>query len=102
MNPRDAIGSAQDDPFEIVVDGTACLAYEGDTLAAVMVRAGSPSTRVTRLQARPRGVYCGIGVCQDCLVVVNGTASVRACLDLARVGDVVSTQEGSGRGDLAT
>lgn len=102
MNPRDVIGAAHDEPFDVVVDGSACVAYDGDTLAAVMLRAGRPAWRTTRRERAPRGVFCGIGVCQDCLVVVNGVASVRACLDLARVGDVVSTQEGTGRGDLAT
>jgi predicted molibdopterin-dependent oxidoreductase YjgC len=102
MDPREVIGAAQASGFQVVVDGVSCAAYEGDSLAAVLVRAGRRSWRVTRRTGQLRGLYCGIGACQDCLVTVNGVASVRACLDLARAGDVVSTQEGSGRGDLAT
>ena len=40
----------------------------------------------------PRGIFCGIGVCFDCLVTVNGLPDVRACRRRARDGDVVTTQ----------
>jgi hypothetical protein len=43
-------------------------------------------------------VFCGIGVCFDCLVTVNGQPSVRACLAEARPGDRVETQQGTGHG----
>jgi hypothetical protein len=39
-----------------------------------------------------RGVFCGIGVCFDCVVVVGERRDVRACRRRARDGDVVSTQ----------
>jgi aerobic-type carbon monoxide dehydrogenase small subunit (CoxS/CutS family) len=42
---------------------------------------------------------CGIGVCFDCLVTVNGMPGVRACLADARPGDVICTEEGSGFGE---
>ena len=100
MTPREALGAAPDDGFLVSVDEVPCQAYDGDTLAAVMVRAGLTSWRSTSHAGDPRGLFCGIGVCQDCLVTVGGVASVRACLDLARPGDVITTQEGSGRDDL--
>ncbi len=100
MSAGELIGAAAGVGFQVAVDGVECQAYDGDSLAAVMVRAGRLSWRTTRDGARPRGLFCGIGVCQDCLVVVNDVASVRACLDPARPGDRVVTQEGSGRADL--
>ena len=100
MSASELIGAGTGSGFLVAVDGVECQAYEGDSLAAVMVRAGRLSWRTTRGDARPRGLFCGIGACHDCLVVVNGVASVRACLDPARPGDRVETQEGSGRGDL--
>ena len=63
-------------------------------------RAGSP-WRTTRLGSRPRGAFCGIGVCFDCLVTVNGRPNVRACLEAARPGDVVTTQDRAGHADDA-
>jgi aerobic-type carbon monoxide dehydrogenase small subunit (CoxS/CutS family) len=46
-------------------------------------------------------VFCGIGVCFDCLATVNGVPNQRACLVEARPGDEVVTQEGAGHDDLA-
>lgn len=100
MTARETLGATPGDGFWVSVGGVSCQAYDGDTLAAVMIRAGRTSWRSTRHGAAPRGLFCGIGVCQDCLVTVGGVTSVRACLDLARPGDVITTQEGSGRDDL--
>ncbi|MBC6457527.1 (2Fe-2S)-binding protein [Actinomadura sp. HBU206391] len=85
------------DPFEIRFDGRPLPALPGQTLGAVLFAAGVRSWRTTRENGRPRGLFCGIGVCFDCLVTVNGDPSRRACLIEARPGDVVTTQEGAGR-----
>nr|WP_276514252.1 2Fe-2S iron-sulfur cluster-binding protein [Actinomadura citrea] len=45
----------------------------------------------------PRGVFCGIGACFDCLLTVNGVRDVRACRRRARDGDVVATQSRDAR-----
>ena len=42
--------------------------------------------RSTRKGARPRGLFCGIGVCFDCLLTVDGEANQRACLVEVRDG----------------
>jgi predicted molibdopterin-dependent oxidoreductase YjgC len=84
-------------PFEITFDGRPVPALPGQTVGAVLFAAGIRSWRTTRENRRPRGLFCGIGVCFDCLVTVNGRPSQRACLIEARPGDVVTTQEGTGR-----
>jgi hypothetical protein len=48
--------------------------------------------RTTSAAGAPRGVFCGIGVCFDCLVEVNGMRDVRACQRRAHEGDVVVSQ----------
>ena len=58
----------------------------------VILASGTLGFRRTSAQARPRGVFCGIGVCYDCLVEVNGLRDVRACQRRAADGDVVTTQ----------
>ncbi len=82
-------------------DGEPVAAEPGQSVAAALIAAGYRSWRRTRVAGRPRGVFCGIGVCFDCLVVVNGRPGQRACLVEVRAGDVVTTQEGTGRDDLA-
>jgi hypothetical protein len=76
----------------IVIDGEPIDGVEGQTIAGVLLSTGRLSWRTTSAAGRPRGVFCGIGVCYDCLVVVNGLRDVRACQRRAVDGDVVSTQ----------
>jgi len=79
----------------VVVDGTPVPAEPGQTVAAALVAAGRTTWRETRGHGRPRGLFCGIGVCFDCLVVVNGVPDVRACQRLLADGDDVRTQRGA-------
>jgi hypothetical protein len=74
----------------IVVDGAQMTGVLGQTLAGVMLSAGVVAWRRTSLGDRPRGVFCGIGVCFDCVAVVNGLADVRVCQRRANEGDVVT------------
>jgi predicted molibdopterin-dependent oxidoreductase YjgC len=73
----------------------------GQTVGAVLTAAGVRSWRTTRLEGRPRGLFCGIGICFDCLVVIDGRPNQRACLALAAPDLVVAPQEGTGHDDLA-
>jgi glycine/D-amino acid oxidase-like deaminating enzyme len=75
----------------ITVDGRPLPIRRGQTIAGVLVAAGQRVLRVTRSGGRPRGLFCAMGVCHDCLVTVNGRAGVLACRRLAADGDVVET-----------
>ncbi|MCF3105496.1 (2Fe-2S)-binding protein [Streptomyces roseoverticillatus] len=79
----------------VYVDGERHRALPGQTVAALLLATGRRSWRTTRLGGRPRGVFCGIGVCYDCLLVVNGLPDVRACLRELRDGDRVETLRGA-------
>ena len=84
----------------MTLDGRAVTAYEGETVAAVLLAEGHVATRTTP-GGSPRGVYCGMGVCFDCLVVVDGVPIARACVTWVRDGMTVERQAGFGatRGD---
>ena len=43
-----------------------------------------------------RGIFCGIGQCTDCMMVVNGIPNVRTCITPVEDGMTVETQEGLG------
>ncbi|MBC9715854.1 (2Fe-2S)-binding protein [Streptomyces sp. TRM66268-LWL] len=81
--------------MKVRIDGEETTALEGQTVAGVLLGRGLTSWRTTRGSGRPRGVFCGIGVCFDCLVVVNGVADVRACQRLVRDGDDIRVQHGA-------
>lgn len=76
--------------FEITFDGRTIPVAEGQTIAAALTAAGIRAWRTTRVGGGPRGLFCGIGVCFDCLVTVNGRQALRACQVEARPGDVVT------------
>ncbi|MFE3198288.1 (2Fe-2S)-binding protein [Embleya sp. NPDC055664] len=86
--PLDRPGDAG---FHLTVDGRRIPVEPGQTVGAAMLAAGIRSWRTTRFAGKPRGLFCGIGVCFDCLVTVDGTPSLRACLVTARPDDEVST-----------
>ncbi len=77
-------------------DGKELLANRGESIAAALISNGERITRVTRIHAQPRGVFCGIGICFDCLVVVDGINNQRACLIQVNQGMQVETQHGVG------
>lgn len=81
---------------EFTFDGAPISALPGQSIGGALLAAGIRSWRTTRVQRRPRGLFCGIGICYDCLITVGDVPNVRACLTPAQVGDVVTTQEGAG------
>ncbi|UYQ63413.1 (2Fe-2S)-binding protein [Streptomyces peucetius] len=99
--PAELVGAQPDPPFEITLDGRPVPALPGQSVAAALWSAGILAWRTTRVGGRPRGAFCGIGQCYDCLATVNGTPNRRACLVPARPGDAISTQEGHGRAELS-
>lgn len=77
-------------------DGEECSAITGQSVGAVILASGENVLRHTRFNAKPRGMFCGIGVCFDCLVVIDGIPNQRACLVEVKTGMKVETQIGSG------
>jgi len=96
-NRRVTQGVARGRQFEIEVDGQKILAYEGETIGAALAAAGVHALRRTPKQHHPRGMYCGIGLCYECAMIVNGVPNTRACQTPATPGCRVETQEGLGR-----
>ena len=61
-------------------DGRPVPTTAGESVGAALTNAGIRSWRSTRKAGRPRGLFCGIGICYDCLLTVDGSANQRACL----------------------
>ena len=77
-------------------DGTLLEAPRGLTVGGALLANGIVSWRRTPAGDRPRGLFCGVGVCFDCLVDVGDRRAVRACVTVVRDGDDVRTSA-SGR-----
>jgi len=72
------------EPLEFVMDGERCMAVAGETIAAALIASGRISFKRDK-QGRPRGPLCGMGVCFECEVSVDGVPA-RACLTKVRAG----------------
>lgn len=69
--------------------------YIGQSVGAALLAHGDRILRKTRFNEKGRGVFCGIGVCFDCLVVIDGISNQRACITEIKAGMKVQTQVGS-------
>ena len=92
VNRRIQAGVERGKCFEIEVDGERILAYEGETIAAALLAAGKRIFRYTKKKKEPRSIYCGIGVCYECGMIVDGKPNTRVCLTLAVPNCKVQTQ----------
>ena len=72
-------------------------AWPGQPIAAALLDNGISVFRHTHKTGRPRSLFCGIGQCSDCVVVVNGTPNVRSCTTPLEEGMVIDTQHGLGK-----
>jgi glycine/D-amino acid oxidase-like deaminating enzyme len=79
-------------PVDIVVDGDAVEALEGETVAAALMASGRLALRQP-LTGGARGVHCGMGACYECLVTVDGRPNVRACMMPVKAGQTIVTRD---------
>jgi predicted molibdopterin-dependent oxidoreductase YjgC len=74
----------------ITIDGETTEMAAGTTVAAALAIAGVPATR-TSVSGQPRAPLCGMGVCQECRVTIDGRAHALACQTLCRDGQIIQT-----------
>ncbi len=67
---------------------------EGEPVAAALKAAGVMVHRYTAKEHKPRGIFCAIGRCTDCVMVVDGKPNIRTCVTPLREGMDVRTQYG--------
>lgn len=84
-------GIARGTAFQIILDGESLTAYEGESVLGVLWACGRRVLRRSPVKAEPRGFLCGMGVCFECLVTVDGRPNVRACLQPAKPGMRIET-----------
>ena len=77
----------------IFFDGVNFQAVPGQSVGAALLAGGESILRHTRIEDKPRGMFCGIGVCFDCLVVIDGLPNQRACITEVREGMRIQSQE---------
>jgi D-hydroxyproline dehydrogenase subunit gamma len=80
------------DTLTFSFDGQAIPARGGDTVASALLATGVNVTRQTPVSGAPRGPWCMMGACFDCVAIVDGRRGVRTCMTPAREGLRVAIQ----------
>ena len=83
----------------VTIEGRSIAVPAGETAAAAVLASGLGHTRTTPVSDTPRAPFCLMGVCYECLMVINGQANKRACREVVEEGMTIERQ--SGPGDLA-
>ena len=92
--PELAASSDATAPVGVTIDGRPYTARAGDSVAATLLAAGTVHCRTTPVSGAPRAPYCMMGVCFDCLVVVDGVGNRQGCMLRVRDGMRIETQKG--------
>jgi len=77
-------------------DGKTMDGFEGEPIAIALRSNGVLIHRYTSRRNEPRGMFCAIGRCTDCIMVVDGKPNIRTCVEPLKAGMVVETQKGKG------
>lgn len=81
---------------EVILNQQKVLVPQGTTVAAMALAQGLRATRTTPVSGTQRAPFCMMGVCYDCLMVIDGKANQRACATYVSNGMQVETQQGVG------
>ena len=81
-------------PVSFTFDGKEMQGFEGEPVAVALRAAGILKHRETARLHRPRGIFCAIGRCTDCVMVVDGVPNTRTCITPLKAGMIIQTQYG--------
>ncbi|MBB5213857.1 (2Fe-2S)-binding protein [Parapusillimonas granuli] len=82
-------------PVAVTINGEPVQCRAGDTVAAALFAAGFNDCRDTAVREAPRGPFCMMGVCYDCLVVIDGRPNQQGCMIPVRSGMNIERQHGA-------
>jgi hypothetical protein len=82
--------------IQFIFDGQPMEGFEGEPIAIALRSNDVMIHRYTARRNEPRGMFCAIGRCTDCIMVVNGRPNIRTCVEPLKAGMVVETQKGHG------
>lgn len=72
-----------EEELTIYFEEKALSGWKGQTIGAILLAHGVRYNRETQRRHEPRGIFCGIGQCSDCYMIVDGEPNVKVCTTLA-------------------
>ena len=76
----------QNEQVTIFYEGKPLLACAGEPVAVALMEHGIRSFRYTKKNCEPRGIFCAIGRCTDCMMTIDGKENVRSCITPVKDG----------------
>ena len=85
------IADGESERIAVLIDGAPFEGRRGDNIATALLLAGKIACRRNFISGEPRGPYCMMGVCFECLVRVDGIDGLQACMIPIRRGMRIET-----------
>jgi sarcosine oxidase subunit alpha len=79
--------------IQLKVNGKEIKAYKGETVLAALIASGYKTLKTNPVSHEPRGALCGMGVCFECTMTINGIPNTRACVTKVQEGMIIETHD---------
>jgi len=79
--------------IKLIFDGKEITAYKGETVLAALIASGYKIMRTNPVSHKPRGAFCGMGICFECTMTIDGIPNTRACMTEVHEGMTVETND---------
>ena len=88
---------ASSNPKQITInfEGEDYIVADGLSVAAALLEVGIRDFRQTSLNGASREPYCMMGICFDCLVIIDGQENQQSCMHKVHDGMNINRQSGS-------
>ncbi len=86
----------QAETVNVLLNGQSVQALKGSSVAAVALSQNLSYTRTSPVYASKRAPFCMMGVCYECLMVIDGQPNQRACSTYVQEGMRIEIQQGVG------
>lgn len=84
------MSSHRSERIRVTIDARTVEVEAGTLVVAALAMAGLKGTR-TSVSGQPRAALCGMGICQECRVTIDGRAHALACQTVCREGQIILT-----------
>ena len=90
------VSEKSDQRVTVFIEGVECEVPAGETVAAAVIVSGIGHTRTTAISDSQRAPFCLMGVCYECLMIIDGKPNRRACKETVNDGMTIERQSGTG------
>tara|TARA_B100001250_G_C19143463_1_gene504840 strand:- start:25 stop:312 length:288 start_codon:yes stop_codon:yes gene_type:complete len=77
----------------IIFEGEKINVEDGQTVAAALLSRGYFVLRDSKINSNPRSVFCMMGICFECLMIIDGFRGQQACLVQVKEGMEIKLQK---------